>query len=261
MEVSRAELVNVKNPITDEIEQIPHTFFSLSASEKMQYNSFRIAQDTLEKKVNELRNKRKEIKKEDEKKIQEEFIKMIKPYFESTGLKVEYCFAGYGSAKQALVQTPHYKLFEQDDPFDISFKLTYWFSTKNEELSCTSYLESHSKRPLGCQQVVQDLLRKTVQEQKQDGISFPLTNFNGFIYFASTDFAIPLMRFIGNLLEKLGPETMDELTTIHREYQNQIIYGEEETVQGKVFKDAYERRVEEGLIKAKFIEPKLTIVK
>ena len=95
-----------------------------------------------------------------------------------------------------------------------------------------------------------DLVRRFVEKAEQDGTSFPIVSFRGdFIDFASSDFAEPLIGLIKNILEKVGPESMEELDVLHREYMNQWSRGEfrDTNILKRVIKEAYERRLETEL--------------
>ena len=108
------------------------------------------------------------------------------------------------------------------------------------------------------------LLKKIVGEREQDGINIPIVSFKGdFVYFASSEFAIPLMGLVRDLLQKVGPEAMEELNILYGEYLNQRNRGEvsDTAVQQKVFREAYEKKAETELVRAGFIEHKLRVVK
>lgn len=271
MQVSKAELVNVEHSITHEIEGIPYTFFSLDASEKAKYNAFREKHNDLERTIDKIRREGGEIKakerQERENGVQEMFVELVKPYLNQVGLEAVRCFAGYGEDKKTFVETPYYVLFENNEPFEAALRIVYWFSTKDETLSCTSNLDyraegSIAKSPQ--RHTVYDLLRKYLGERKQDGASFPIVSFRGdFVYFASSEFAMPLIGLVRDILEKVGPEEMKELNVLYTEYMKQKSYGSfcDTAVEQRVFKEAYERKLETELVRSGFIKPKLMVVK
>lgn len=271
MQISKAELVKVEHPITHEIEDMPYTFFSLDASEKVRYNAFREKHNDLEKTINQIRREGGEIKAKERQKreneVQEMFVELVKPYLNQVGLEAVRCFAYYGENKKTFVETPYYVLFENNEPFEVALRVVDWFSTKDETLSCTSNLDyraegSIAKSPQ--RHMIYDLLRKYLGKKKQDGIDFPIVSFKGdLVYFASSEFAMPLIGLVRDILEKVGPEAMEELNLLYREYTSQRSYGEfsNTTVQQKVFKEAYERKLETELVRAGFIEQKLMMVK
>lgn len=271
MKVSRAEFVEVEHPITHEIERMPYTFFSLDASEQMRYNDFRGKHNDLEKIIDLIRREGSEIKpkerQERENEVSNIFVELIESHLNQAGLEAVRCFAGYGKDKKTFVETPYYVLFENQEPFDAAIRVVYWFSTKDETLSCTSNLDyraegSVAKSPQ--RHMVYDLLRRVVGERKPDETNFPIVSFKGaFVYFASSEFAVPLIKLVRDILEKVGPEAMEELNVLYMEYMSQRSYGEvsNTVVQQRVFKEAYERKLETELVRAGFIEQRLIVVK
>lgn len=263
MHVARAELVDVKRILSDETERMPCTFFSLDASERMKYNAFRGRHSDLASVVRRLDE---EERKEREKEVKEMFLGLIGSHLNQSGIELTSCYAGYGLDKKVFVETPYYALFRDNKPFDAAVRVVYWFSTQDETLSCTSNLDYRTGGVMvGSpeRQMVYDLLRK-VSEGEQDGMKIPIISFKGdFIYFASTEFALTLMKSIKYLFERVGPEAMQELNVLYEEYMNQRSCGEfsDTTVKQRVFREAYERKLETELLKARLIEQKLIRVK
>ncbi len=278
MQVSSVQLVETEGLSIYSDRKIPKTFFSLDAAEQMQYNAFRGKRDKLESRIIELRQEGKELKRNErengEEEIHELFSELIQSHLKRSGLTAASCFAGYGEDKKTFVETPYYRLFNNADPFDVAIRVVYWFSTKDDTLSCTTNLDYQEGVSLGKspkRQMVYDLLRKVVEEIKQDrpgikhdGTNFPITDFRGdFIYFASSEYAMPLIGFIRDILETVDPEAIRDLNFLYSEYMKQKSYGEvsDTNIQQRVFREAYERKLETELVKAKFIGSKLTIVK
>ncbi len=272
MRVSKVELVEAEYTLIYGREKLPWTFFSLDHAEQAKYNTFRQKHNDLEETIHRIRQEGKEIKPEErqeqEREISSLFVKLIKPYLDQTGLEIVQCFAGYGEDKKTLVETPYYVLFENKEPFDAAIRVVSWFSTKDETLSCMSNLDyrtasgSITKSPE--RRVTYDILKRVVGEKEQDGLHFPFVSFRGdFVYFASSAFAVDLIKLIRDILEKVGPGAMEELNVLYREYMSQRSYGEvsNTTVQQRVFKEAYERKLETELRRTRFIEQKLTVVK
>jgi hypothetical protein len=109
-----------------------------------------------------------------------------------------------------------------------------------------------------------DLLKRVLETSKQDGINFPITDFRGdFVYFASAEFAMPLIGLVRDILDKIGSEAIEDLNFLHSEYITQIRYGNisDTSVQQRIFKEAYERKLEFELVKAGLIKPQLTTIK
>ncbi len=271
MQVSKAALIEVEHSITHEMESMPYTFFTLDASEKMKYNSFRGKQNDLERTIGQMRSEGKEIKpkerQEREEEVQAMFVDLVKPHLEQSGLEALRCFAGYGENKRTFIETPSYALFENNELFDVTVRVFYWFSTKDETLSCTSNLDYRAKGSIiksPQRQMIYDLLRKVIAEKDQDGTIFPIVSFKGdFVYFASSELAMPLITLVKSIMEQVGPEAMQELNILYGEYMRQRSYGEvsNTTIQLKVFREAYQRKIETELVRAGFIEHKLTRVK
>ena len=257
MHVSSVELVGFKHPISQDIQSKPTTFFSLDASERMKYNAFRSQRNNLEALVEKRQAKGREIR---EKELQEMFFDLIQPHLEQSGLEASRCSIGYGEEKETFVGTSDYVLFKNNIPFDVSLRVVYWFSTKDETLSCTSNISYSGEGPTAKSpqsHLVHDLLNKVVSEREQDGTNFPLVSFRGdFIYFASAVFAIPLMNAIADIIKKVGPIAMEELSILYSEYKRTTTYEEtpNNSVRQRVFKEAYENKLETELIKAGLID-------
>src|SRR3989344_6773619 len=257
MQVSKIGLIQVEAGSTHKIESMPYTFFSLDASERRGYNAFRKKQNNLEKIIDQIRSGGREIGEDErekkEKEVGDMFIELIRPYIERSGLEAAGCFAYYGKKEETLVTTPPYLLFKNNEPFDVAIEVIYRFSMKDETLVCTSNLSYIAKYPPV--QVFYDFLRKVFEERARDGTNLPITYLRGNgVYFASSDFAKPLIILVKALFENIGPEAIKELSALYRESMKN--YGELSgtTVQPRVFKEAYERRLETELARAGFIE-------
>jgi len=252
MEVSRVELIG-KSTSLNETEKFPYTLFSLNPSEQSLYDSFRAKHHNLEILIDELKNKGLEKEKEEEKKKGEEelekmFLELVNPYVQNQGLEASGCFTTYSTLKglprQTFLHMPCYLLFENKKPFNVSIEPKFLFLTENENLFSESHL-SYTKEndDVSGRHVLYDLLEKITEGREQDGITFPMISCSSFLYFASTDFAMPLMSFIKNILDKIGPAEMDKLSILFREYLNQ----RSETLQREVFREAYQNRLEKAV--------------
>lgn len=269
MHVSKVDWVE-EHSITHERENIPYTFFSLDSFEKRRYHAFRARHNDLEMTIGQIRSKGSEInpqeRQEREKEVSNMFVELMKPHLALSELDAAACFAGYGKDKKTMIETPYYTLFEDKEPFDAALRAIYWFSTKDENLSCKTYLDYRSEGPAQkCpqRQLVYHLLKKAIEKERSDGINFPLVSFKGdFVYFASSEFAMLLMGLVKDILEKIGSHAMQELNVLYTEYIKAKSQGEfsDTVVQQKVFQEAYERKVETELVRAGFIEQKLTLI-
>gem|GEM_PF-3104018 len=270
MEVAKAELVETEHPLTKEKYQAPRTFFSLDANEQMQYNSFRVERDKRNGLAREIREMDRKQGGEIEETVNNRFVELINPYLEQRGTEVARCFAAYGDSKEVMVDSPVYKLFKGNNPFDVGVEISYTFFTQNETLSCStrgSYVGNGNRTKTPARAVVHDLIERIIEGTEQDGIKKPIVKFRGdFLYFSSTDFALPLMGFIKDILGDIGPGAMEELTVLHAEYMRE--YNDrldrertEPSIKEKVFREAYERKVEIELVKAGFLEQKLISIK
>jgi len=97
----------------------------------------------------------------------------------------------------------------------------------------------------------------------QDGTSFPMIYFRGDgIYFASSTLALPFMIYISDILKKIGRGPFEELTTLYREYARHVRLGEiaNTKVKQKVFKEAYDHKLELTLIQTGLQSQKLKVV-
>jgi len=244
MEVSRVEL--------NETEKFPYTLFSLNPSEQSLYDSFRAKHHNLEILIDELKNKGLEKEKEEEKKkgeteLEKMFLELVNPYLAKKGLEALGCFTTYGTPKyprRTFLRMPCYRLFENNQPVNALIELSYIFSSETEDLSCESHLSYIKKNDDVCgRHVLYDLIEKITEGTEQDGITFPMIFCSGFLYFASTEFTMPLMSFIKNILDKIGPAEMDKLSILFREYLNQ----RSETLQQEVFREAYQSRLEKAV--------------
>mgnify|MGYP001579176226 CR=1 FL=1 len=146
--------------------------FTIGESERMKYRTFREKHTNLERIIKGM-NVQERMKREQE--IQALFIDLVNSYVEESGLESTKCFAYYGNDKKTLVKTPSYTLFENNDPFDVMLEVTYWFSTNDETLSCTSNLSYQSGLQSSERNVLYDLLKRIVEkESKMDIISHGL---------------------------------------------------------------------------------------
>lgn len=255
MKVSKVQLIE-EDKIMDKVSN-PHTFFSLDSSEQSIYQTFRAKHRELESVVKELKPEER-LKREQE--VENIFIELFNPYLAQSGLKSGECLIFYGGYHKTLLETPHYVMFERNQPFNISLQLQYWFFTANENLHCSSNFVCNTDTRYEPNSVilqrhlVYDLLRKSIGDKKQDGIKNPITKFGGdFVYFASTDFSRGIMLLTRDILEKIGPEAIKELNVLYREYMdtcgsNRDSYDDK--IKQRVFKDAYEGKLEIELMTA-----------
>ena len=188
----------------------------------------------------------------EKKEISGRFLDLVNPYFHSIGLRTISSFTYYGESRETLVYMPEYFLFKDGKPFNSSIKLGFYFLTQDTNLFCKSFFsychsngcyDNHEPEP----KVVYDLFKKRIEQKKQDGINFPILSGT---YFASTDSALFLMYAIKDTIEKIDSKSMKELNILHNEYVSQVRQGEhsDTTIQQKMFKEAYENKLEEIII-------------
>ena len=244
-----------------EIRLIPFTFFQLDSSDKRRYNDFRSARDSLEDAIKKtpLREKEEEMRR-----INNLFSEFITPYLESCGLEALNSFTYWGNSKRVCVVTPHYNLFKKEEPFDACLEVNYWFLTRDENLRCSSYLNLAKPRSFE-KRVIYNLLNYTIVEESNDGIKHPLLSLEGdFMYFASTGFSKPLMFLIREILIKIGPQTMEELSVLYKESLmgiNSKDISNSEKIKQKALQEAYDKKLETTLMKIGVLEDKLVKIK
>lgn len=234
---------------------LPYTFFELNSSEKIIYNSFRIEHKKIKGKVREMNSEERDSL---EGKVNQIFKDLITPYLEKSGVKLGMGFGGYDKRDTFMATNPAYKLFEKDNFFDISCEVVYWFPTNNEELACTSYLkETSSSYDKIQERITGDLISLCLGNQKLDGINRPIIDIRGNgIYFASTDFAVKIMKAIKIALGRIGKENFEELMILHREYDGK----EAGTTPRKVLREAYDNKLVSLAMQADLIKQKLEVV-
>ena len=262
MEILGVDAIKAKSRITEQDYEIPYTFFGLDSSEQLKYNTFRVKHDKLTKSNNKRKDKGIGTKEREdgENDLSEMFLDLVNPIFQKQGLKAMSAFSFYGKPRETIVKMPDYRLFDGDSSFDSVMKFFHWFTTEDEILFCRSYFEyepSNFER-----NVVYDSIRRISKGKQQDSVSFPLVSFTGNnVNFASTDFTLPLMNLVKEIIEKIGIESMDELRVIYREYYDKCTNYDEssgnETLKC-VLGEAYEGRLERELIRAGFIEKRLS---
>lgn len=235
-------------------------FFQLNSGEQALYNRFLQERAELERKVEAAQRQMNPERQRGEEEIQNLFRELISPYMTCCRLEVASCFATYGDNAGIMVQTPVYVLFREKEPFDVAYQVCLWFSTNQEVLSSHSRLRyvAKSGESLAKKAVINDLIRKII-DVDGDGITKPMLKFRGDgLYFASTEFAPHLLMFIRKMLGVLGKECIEELQILLREYFNQCSREEysDTTIQKRVFKEAYETKLEQELIKSGFKEYK-----
>ena len=253
MKVSDVKWVEKKDLIDKRV--YPYTFFELSPSEQSRFNSFRVKHDKLK---GVLEGMTPQERGPLEKQVNQTFANLIGPYLGKHGMKIDMCFRTYGDEKDTLVTCNNYKLSDRDEPFDLSYEITHWFSTNSEVLSCRSHLTlSHS--PISG--ILRDLVSRCTENVENDGKTSPIIYLSGaFIQFASIEFAVPIMKAIGGSLERIGKERVGELKVLHDAYSSHTRIGEEETIQRRVFREAYEQRLTNILIESGLMRGELEAV-
>lgn len=246
MKVSKVEWI--EEELVRGREKFPYTFFELDEYEQEEYDSFRGKHDFLRAMP---KGKITPEKEKAEKEMSDNFLHLISPYFETRGLEATGSFTTYDKSRKTYVFQPRYLLFENKKPFDSSLEFFHTFSTEDEDLSCKSHFVYHSNSaPKSLERsVVYDFIGKIIEGKKQDGMTFPIISRRGdFINFASTDFTAPLYFFIKNILMRTSPETMKELRTLYQTYLNESNKDYSGAkIKAKVFREAYERKLEEEI--------------
>src|SRR3989338_4894337 len=249
-----ARLIDIVHPSTGRVERIPQTFFSLNEAEQTRYQEFCTAHLGLVAEKKELIKRAPEERMAREQSVQELFLEFIGPHLQASGLAAARSFTDYDEKKKTHLVTPSYRLFKDNQPFDLALGVTYWFSPLNQPLSCTTHLDFYGILNLPSRELVYDLLRKVVQEREQDGVNFPLVEIGSFIFFAPAEFALPLMGFVRDILSRIGPENIEDLTVLQmqREYVPHLgdTGSRRDAVLRETFHEAYEKRLEQELLKA-----------
>ena len=193
-------------------------------------------------------------------------LEIINPHLKAIGnLEARRCFVLYGDTREARVETPTYRIFDPEEPFDLAYTVDFYFPTANDALSCKSSL-SYAGGEFAQDQrnmvILNHAFARCNEGIKQDGTSYPLiyTRGNG-LYFASTKFAMPIMGALRNILLAMGREAIEELRLLYGEYLSQLDReGKPAELRRKVFKEAYDSKLELTLKKAGLIESKLEAV-
>ena len=254
MEVSDVKWVEKKVLIDEGVGVFPYTFFRLDPSEQLEYNSFRVKHDRLK----ELRG---EERKPLEERVNQIFANLITPYLDEHGMKIDTCFRMYGNKKETLVTCYKHNIFDEDESFDLSYEIIHWFSTDNEDLSCRSKLTPHHSS-YSKNGVLENLVSMCIENYEADGKTLARVYLNGKdIQFASIEFAIPVIGRIGSILKKVGKDRINELKVLRDEYLEHFCPGEEETIQGKVFKELYDQHLNKSLVDSGLMKYKLELVK
>ncbi|MBR9676694.1 hypothetical protein GOV04_00960 [Candidatus Woesearchaeota archaeon] len=238
------------------------TTFSLSPEEQQLYQQFRQKHDNY---VSGFENFVEDEKEKKQIEIEQDFAKLIRPYFKQHGLKIVTVFPSFSIDRLVSVNTPAYRLFDDDEPFDIGYKVSFMFNTSAERLKCHGQLYRKSKNPREKDEdpVIKDILTKIYNEKQQDGLTNPKLSVEGIMSFASTDFAVPLMQMIKTFLSRLGKDSIKELEVLYWEWLARWAQDKRdglESVQQRVFKKAYDNMLELELKSVGLLEHKLNVV-
>jgi len=256
MEVSSVTWAEKRNHAGN-LSAFPYTFFKLSPSEQLKYNSFRVEHDRL----NEILEGKKPQERDSlERQVHQIFADLISPYLSKHGMKVEMCLRTEGSEKDTLVTCREYKVFDKDESFDLSFETVHWFSTNSKNLYCRSHL---APLPSPISGILEDLVRICIKSTDTDGKTSPIAYLNnGVIQFASIEFAVPIIEDIKRVLEQITKGKIDELQVLHNEYLRYLRSSrEKETIEGRVFKEAYREKLDRILRESGLMKGKLEAVK
>ncbi len=246
MHVTEARLVEKTHFISGTKKMIPHTFFALTAAEQMLYTAFRKKREDIHTAFQTVHGKERE---EHEQDLQRTFLNLVEPYLTSLDVQPATCYIYSGEDRQTLVTTPRYALFEDADPFTLTAKASYWFTTKDEHLSCITQLDFTSERPH--RQLIHDLVHRVSAETLQDGINPPFLSFGEFIHYAPTTFTVPLIQLVQDVLTGLGSEIVNTLDELCRAYYSHLNGSDspDTNIHVQVYKEAYKRRFETELLR------------
>lgn len=252
MEVIGAKIVE-EDPIIGSGEKriAPRTYFLLTAEEQKVYDDMRAEHDKLRQLPQGTTTEAQRTA------VSDMFMKVVNSYLEKSGLTSNGSFTTFGkNGGRTFLRPPPYSLLKDEDGL---VEPTFWFSTEDRNLSCLSYLTYRCER---CYQnvVVHNIFDRIVKQQEQDGINFPFVMDTGsFIYFASSDFCLGLTMVIGDAINKIGSEKLEELCVLCGSYSEEAgkisdtfsdRTRKEAKIKSETFKTAYASSLEIALLEA-----------
>ncbi|MBI3622596.1 hypothetical protein HY212_00765 [Candidatus Pacearchaeota archaeon] len=235
--------------------QVPRTYFLLTAEEQERYDEFRVEHDRLRVLP------RGTATTEQNNALSDMFLNVVGPYLDRLHLKSYGSFTTYGEERQTLLRLPPQSLSSDGDDSKGLVDPGFWFSTENKNLSCKSYLSYTSQRHSQAS-VVYDIFERVVKQQKQDGTNFPFVMRQGFVYFGSSDFFLGLTMVVGDIVNRIGPEKMEELCVLYDSYIQEASSErggfsdrtrKDATIKKEVFRNAYASSLEIALLEAGLI--------
>ncbi|MBI4139763.1 hypothetical protein HY483_02260 [Candidatus Woesearchaeota archaeon] len=234
-------------------ESFPTTFFHLEQEEQREYELFLREHDKIKQDLRFYQGQNIKERQLLEEQLSTLFLSIINPYFEPSGIQATRSFATYGDKKQVLVSTPPYALFQEKEQFAIGFKVEYIFHAEPGRISATSnlkFIQLNEELHHRTRRVIYDLLHRYLLEEQSDGITKPLLKWRGDgLYFASTDFALPLILYVRKMLGALGPEVIRDLEILLEELDRVYDHeGRRAELKRQIFKEAYEKRIEQESI-------------
>lgn len=254
MNVQSVHIIEQQMGLEDK-EPFPTTFFHLEHIEQETYERFIQEHNKIKQDPRFSQGQNIKERQPLEKQLSTLFLTIINPYLEPSGIQATNAFATYGDNKQVFVSTPPYALFREKEPFSIGFEVRYVFNAEPGRLSGESHIqliklseEIHHRT----QRVIYDLLKRFLAEEQGDGITKPILKWRGNgLYFASTDFAQPLVLYVRKMLWALGPQVIQDLEILLDERDR--VYDEEgrrAELKRQIFKEAYEKRLEQEAIQS-----------
>jgi len=226
MEFLEARLVEEKNRYVEgEKRIIPRTYFSLSSEEQALYAIFRSKHEKLSLKLEQDRGKGWETKYRDEgeKELSDLFSELVGSTLKESGLKLTGSFTCYGNPRETMVHTPTYAFSKEGKSSNSSIEFDVNFLTQDESISCRSAFAYKEKFNQSKKWVVNDILRRLFEKKAKNNTSFPIISPRGsFFDFAPIHFASTLINLAKNVLDKVSPEKMNELSVLYRSYSDEL---------------------------------------
>jgi len=227
----------------------PLTFFRLGEYEVPKISKIK----TLIGELRGLPKKNRERKTRIKSEIKKIFRDIIRPHLNENGLECRKCYV-YENLGEIVVNTPLYESPNKNN-FGPLLGLEYRFVLVDEALKCSSAMQQHFELKLGDNFafILNDALKRATRKYKLDGEATPILDFAlDSLYFAPTSFATPLMQYIWEVSNRIGVGGFVDLDILYKEllrYKDGRGFAREK----KVFREAYESKLEKVLADAKLV--------
>lgn len=253
--------LETKEHVDGEVSFFPRTIFSLSPSETLLYRSIRKKHDDLERSLKTATRSERRVR---ESAFRDEFLDFIRPYFERSNLLLARAHVFYGPEKEIQVETPRYQFFDEGRPLCAGIQVHYFFSIKDDALSCMPHLSYDQRLRPGALShgMVWDLLQRTLDGVEADGIGVPLCSFDSFISFGSTDHAKTLLLEFKKIFDALPEETIRSIDSLYRERlaQKMLAPDQNNARLDDLLRKEYERTRDFALAESGFLASKMRLV-